>query len=68
LETGEVPLPVLQYGASGRDVQALQLLLVRAGYPLAVNGSDGVFGVETRARLSPSSRPWAWTPPAPPPP
>lgn len=51
VETVDVPLPVLQSGISGRDVQAMQLLLIRAGYPLPVNGPDGVFGSETRAAL-----------------
>ena len=51
VDTVEVPLPVLQTGITGGDVQAMQLLLIRAGYPLPVNGADGVFGEETRAAL-----------------
>lgn len=44
-------LPVLSSGDAGQAVEALQLLLLRAGYPLPRYGVDGDFGEETEAAL-----------------
>lgn len=44
-------LPVLASGDAGQAVQALQLLLQRAGHPLPDYGVDGEFGPETEAAL-----------------
>lgn len=50
---GEDPgeLPELCRGDVGQAVQALQLLLQRAGYPLPDYGADGDFGHETETAL-----------------
>lgn len=42
---------VLRPGDSGEAVQALQALLMAAGYPLPRYGADGKFGAETAAAL-----------------
>lgn len=44
-------LPVLCPGDTGQPVEALQLLLLRAGYPLPTYGADGDFGSETEDAL-----------------
>ena len=44
-------LPLLAQGDAGSAVQALQWLLLRAGYPLPRWGADGDFGPETEAAL-----------------
>lgn len=38
---------VLRYGDSGDQVRRLQKSLINNGYPLPINGIDGVFGKET---------------------
>lgn len=38
---------VLKYGSKGRDVEALQTLLIELGYSLPKHGADGDFGEET---------------------
>lgn len=44
-------LPELRTGDVGQAVQALQLLLQRAGWPLPDHGADGEFGAETETAL-----------------
>lgn len=44
-------LPELRTGDVGQAVQALQLLLQRAGWPLPDHGADGEFGPETETAL-----------------
>ena len=44
-------LPSVANGDTGQAVQALQWLLMRAGYPLPQYGADGDFGPETEAAL-----------------
>ena len=41
----------LEYGASGEDVQALQMLLIARGYECGKAGADGKFGAWTTAAL-----------------
>jgi hypothetical protein len=42
---------VLRKGARGAQVTRMQELLIRAGYPLPVDGADGDFGEETEGAL-----------------
>ena len=45
-------LPLLKQGDKGQAVMALQLLLLRAGYPLPMHGVDGELGDETADALA----------------
>lgn len=42
-----VKLRTLQNGMSGRDVKALQTLLISNGFSCGANGADGIFGTNT---------------------
>lgn len=46
-----VELPVLQKGARGTQVKAMQTLLIGCGYSCGGKGADGDFGVKTHAAL-----------------
>lgn len=50
-EPGESDLPQLRRGDTGRSVDALQLLLLNAGYPIGPCGVDGELGEDTEAAL-----------------
>lgn len=50
-EVAEMALPVLQRGATGPQVEALQALLIGYGYTVGDKGRDGSFGPATEAAV-----------------
>ena len=50
-EKPKATLPELRAGDTGRSVDALQLLLLNAGYPIGPCGVDGELGEDTEAAL-----------------
>lgn len=50
-KTVSIKLPVLTKGAKGQSVQAMQSLLVVAGFPCGDKGIDGSFGADTQTAL-----------------
>lgn len=46
-----IKLYILENGAKGAEVKALQILLIGLGYPCGKAGADGIFGADTAAAV-----------------